>query len=417
MRARLADAFPLALGLCAMGLALGLPPSPAGATQPRPDRAGTIWLCRPGQADDPCRASLTTTVIDRDGHSHVVDYSPASSPPIDCFYVYPNVTLQRRTNATLHIDPQETALAELEASPFSRDCRVFAPMYRLDTGLSPRSTKAQDIDQRDVVKAWDDYLAHDNDGRGVVLIGHSAGAFALSRLIEDHIDRNPAVRRLLVSALLIGTNTLIGVSGHTGHTGHTGHVSLDPYEHIACRAADQIGCVISYNAFARTPPSDTLFGRPDPAVFDGVRQEVLCTNPAALAGGDRSLVSLYRTHLPTQQVAGSVVEGIFGSHPPSSSTPWIEYDGHDAARCVTRHGATVLLVTPTKKGAAPLASYPNASFGLHVDDLNLALGNLVAAEARTFVRPSQHQSQRRRSSQPTRMAITRGSARSQCPAP
>ena len=366
---------PLAAALGVTGL--GVAPSPAGASQPRPDRAGTIWLCRPGQADDPCLASLETTVIARDGNTHVVDYRSAASPPIDCFYVYPNVTLQRGANANLHSDPQETAIAELEASPFSRDCRVFAPMYRLDTGQDPKSTEAQDIAQRDVLRAWNDYLTHDNHGRGVVLIGHSAGANELAQLIGDHIDRNSAVRPLLISALLIGFNTLIGAGG------------LGPYEHIgACRSAGQIGCVVSYNAFSLTPPTNTLFGRPDPAVFDGIRQEVLCTNPAALAGGSGSLVSLYRTHLPTQQVAGSIVEGIFGSHPPSSSTPWVQYDGHYEARCVIRHGANVLLVTP-RQGAPKLSSYPDASFGLHVDDPNLALGNLVAlvaSEATAFVR-------------------------------
>ena len=28
-----------------------------------PDLAGVVWLCRPGQADDPCTAPLATTVV------------------------------------------------------------------------------------------------------------------------------------------------------------------------------------------------------------------------------------------------------------------------------------------------------------------------------------------------------------------
>jgi hypothetical protein len=90
--------------------------------------AATVWLCRPGLAHDPCTASLETTVVNGTGSKRVADYEPASHPGIDCFYVYPLISLQTTPNTTLHIDPQETAIAELEASPFSRVCRVFAPM-------------------------------------------------------------------------------------------------------------------------------------------------------------------------------------------------------------------------------------------------------------------------------------------------
>jgi hypothetical protein len=86
---------------------------------------------------------------------------------------------------------------------------------------------------------------------------------------------------------------------------------------------------------------------------------------------------MYRTRLPTQQVAGSVVQGIFGAHIPTSSTPWIEYDGLYSARCETTDGARVLRVSAQRR-APPLSPLPDAAWGLHVDDPNLAMGNLVA---------------------------------------
>lgn len=104
------------------------------ASQARADAAGTLWLCRRGQSPDPYTASLDTTVVEPDGTRHVVHYLAATDPPIDCFSVYPNITLQTTPNANLEVDPQETAIAQLEASPFSQDCRVFAPMYRDSTG-------------------------------------------------------------------------------------------------------------------------------------------------------------------------------------------------------------------------------------------------------------------------------------------
>ena len=72
--------------------------------------------------------------------------------------------------------------------------------------------------------------------------------------------------------------------------------------------------------------------------------------------------------------------------PPTSSTPWIEYDGGYSARCVTSNGATVLLVD-SHRGAPALAA-PRTTWGLHVDDPNLALGDLVAivrSEAMAYV--------------------------------
>jgi len=106
---------------------LGVSSVLAGASQPTSDPPGTVWLCRPGQANDPCTAPLKTTVISSNGSRHMVDYTAATDPPIDCFYLYPNVSIQDSANANLHIDSQETAIAELEASPFSQDCRVYAP--------------------------------------------------------------------------------------------------------------------------------------------------------------------------------------------------------------------------------------------------------------------------------------------------
>ena len=56
----------------------------------------------------------------------------------------------------------------------------------------------------DVLDAWKQYLANDNDGRPFVLVGHSQGAGHLLRLIREQIDDNAALRAQMVSAMLIG---------------------------------------------------------------------------------------------------------------------------------------------------------------------------------------------------------------------
>jgi hypothetical protein len=59
----------------------------------------------------------------------------------------------------------------------------------------------------------------------------------------------------------------------------------------ACRSATQLSCVIAFSTFDQPAPSDSVFERvgtldvgPKPAEGD----QVLCTNPANLAGGSGS---------------------------------------------------------------------------------------------------------------------------------
>src|ERR1700683_5152901 len=165
-----------------------------------PSTSSTVWLCRPGVSDNPCTGNLTTTVVRANGTTYVQHARAAKNPPIDCFYVYPTVSTQPTANANLHIDPQERAVAIAQASRFSQVCRVYAPMYpqltlsAISKGIRPQSAA---IAYLGVLSAWNDYLAHYNKGRGVVLIGHSQGASLLIALIKREIDPNPSDRHLL----------------------------------------------------------------------------------------------------------------------------------------------------------------------------------------------------------------------------
>jgi hypothetical protein len=373
-RSRLLVRFLFLALLCATGIS-SCSTSPT-SVQPRPDSAGTVWLCFPGQRNDPCTASLKTTVVSANGSRRIVDYRPAIHPAIDCFYLYPNISHQRTADASLRVDPQEISIAELEASQFSRVCRVFAPMYRESTGLDA-TTATQAITQESVLRSWNDYLAHYNDGRGVVLIGHSEGSYQIAQLLTAHIDQVPGVRALLVSAIITGANLPVY------------KVGFGPLKTIGpCQSDTQTGCVVDYNAFAGRPPSDSLFGSFAPSTIDGHTVEEICTNPASLGGGTAKLISMYRTHLSTQHVLGSTTEGIFGTHPPTSSTPWIEYDDLYSAACVESNGSRVLMVSPLDHAPA-LFPAPTAAWGLHLDDPNLALGNLIAlvqAEATAYLK-------------------------------
>ena len=86
-------------------------------------------------------------------------------------------------------------------------------MALAEGGVSPA---ALDLAYGDVLSAWQDYMAHYNNGRGVVLIGHSQGTMMLIRLVTSEIDPNPSVRARLVSALLIGGNVKVAVGQDVG---------------------------------------------------------------------------------------------------------------------------------------------------------------------------------------------------------
>ncbi|HEX3691306.1 MAG TPA: DUF3089 domain-containing protein [Solirubrobacteraceae bacterium] len=358
-----------ALALCGMAA--------AGAATAR-----TVWLCQPGHSPDPCRVSLTTTVFSPSLHKlRVLHPKPATKPAIDCFYVYPTVSDQPTPLSGLHIDPEESSVALFQAARYSQHCRVFAPMYRQVTlsGLfSGKLTSRQTaIPLSDVRAAFATYMRRYNHGRGFVLIGHSQGSFVLEQLIAKDIDSKPAVRRRLVSAILLGGDVLVKHGTNGGGTLH--HIP-------ACRSATQLGCVIAFSTFGQTPPADSLFGR---TRVKG--DQVLCTNPAALSGGAANVDVVYPSAsfaAGTQTGSSIALLKIPQLKPP---TPWVSLPGAYRARCSAAGGANVLMVSPL--GGAPiLHPVPDATWGLHLVDANIALGNLISivhAEANAYAaRPS-----------------------------
>ena len=176
-----------------------------------------MWLCRPGASPDPCASDLTSTAVLANGTRHGEPTPPPKSGDLDCFYVYPTVSQETTANADLRIQPAEINAAIAQAARFSDVCRVWAPMYRQRTVSDlfnlqhGAATSAQNqLALFSVRAAWHDYLAHDNQGRRVVLIGHSQGAAMLIRLIRQDIDPDPAMRQKIALAILARPFTVEG---------------------------------------------------------------------------------------------------------------------------------------------------------------------------------------------------------------
>jgi hypothetical protein len=354
-----------------MGLATGS----ALAKTPKPEKS--VWLCKPGLAEDPCTAPLTTTVIGPSGEESTEKAKASKKAPIDCFYVYPTVSEQPTTNANLEIEPQETQVAIDQASRFSQDCRVYAPMYRQITlaalnggGVTP---EASFIAYQSMRSAFLEYLTKYNKGRGFVLIGHSQGSLVLEALIEELIDTNPALRKQLVSAVLLGGNVLVPEGGVVGGTFQTVP---------KCTSADETHCVIAYSSFLKEPPEGSFFGRPDSPLLGSNPPpglEVVCVNPTLLNqnGGEGALLP-YASTTPFPGELG------FFQESPTGTTPWVESVGEYTAQCHHENGASWLQINPVGTAFDPpsfVKEELGPDWGLHLYDVNIAAGNLVKTVA------------------------------------
>jgi hypothetical protein len=302
-------------------------------------------------------------VINADGSKSRVTVAAAPSPAVDCFYVYPTVSTETTLNSNLAIQSAEVDTAIAQAERFSQVCRVWAPMYHQVTvaGLEQEgltNNRYQQLAYASLLSAWKDYLAHFNDGRPIVFIGHSQGAAMLIELLRNEVDPNPTVRKLLVSAIVLGGNVEVA----------SGKLVGGSFLHIpACQSERQTGCVIAYSSFSSTPPTDSYFGRPGQGVSLQSGQtaktglQVLCVNPAALSGGAGALLPIFPA-------------------PNRLAAPWVEYPKLYTATCDSADGASWLNI---RSIAAPGDTRPIVSaslgpqWGLHLDDVNLALGNLV----------------------------------------
>ena len=344
-------------GLALFALIAGT--GPAAAAPPVDYARPFSWLCRPGQGDV-CAEPLASTVVSPAGGARIRrTYAPDPAAPVDCFYVYPTVSQKLAGNADMTVTPEVKHAAAEQFARFSTACRTYAPIYRQTTVPAMRG-EAGGADHAlaygDVLAAWRAYLAHDNHGRGVVLIGHSQGANHLQRLIAEEIDGKPA-QRLLVSAILLGGNLQVAAGADTGGTFR--RVPL-------CRTGDQTGCVIAYSTYlaADPPAADAFFGA---ALGRGLA--AACVNPAALLG-DASLDA----ELPTRGEVARVL-----------GTPLVENPGLISGACTDAGGHSFLAIS-VEAGARGAVTLTRAltdldarapGWGLHAVDVNLALGDLV----------------------------------------
>ena len=344
---------------------------PAGAAV-RPVRATTrtVWLCRPGQPSDPCTSPRTATSVTGTGGTRtVLAPTTRTASRFDCFYVYPTVSSESGTNPDLTVQPAETAAAFAQASRFSQVCNVWAPMYRQATSGALARGQATNptviaTAYNSLLTAWKDYIAHDNDGRPIVFIGHSQGAAMLIKLLQAQVDPSPRLRKLMLSALILGGNVQVPVGRTVG-----GSFTNIP----TCRSASQTGCVIAYSSFGSDTPCHLLLRTPgygrEPAIgtdgHDGSTSRLRQPGDVFVADGE------LQPYFPT---ATSKPKGV----PRADSLGDVPGPVHRPVPAGRRGLLAAGHCDP--RGRRPAADRHDPlgpAWGYHLDDVNLALGNLV----------------------------------------
>jgi hypothetical protein len=234
-----------------------------------------LWLARPGKgAADP------TSWFPRSALAG----GPLPGPPVAAavFYVHPTSYYERTAwNAPLHdtrTNLQTDAFARVQASAFNAAAQLWAPRYRQATfgailTETPRGQHALDAAYRDVLAAFDQFIADSDPQLPIVLVGHSQGALHVMHLMKD---------RVLGTALALRI-AAVYLPGWPVSVRH----DLPEMGLPACTGPGQSGCVLSWMSYAEpADPSATLDAYNRMPGLDGQSRKgstILCTNP--LTGG------------------------------------------------------------------------------------------------------------------------------------
>ena len=337
------------------------------------------WLCLPGRADT-CAAPPAATWLNPGGYGGAIPNVVAKDPPLDCFYVYPTVSLDRGLNSDLAIGSEEKFAAQAQFARFSSVCRTFAPIYRQMTVSAIASmafgsdvTPAARLAYGDVASAWRTYLTRYNQGRPFVLIGHSQGSALLIELIAREIEGKPVAKAMQL-AILPGYNVLVPPGKLVG-----GSFRSTPL----CSRAGETGCVISWTSFRERnpPPPGAMFGyadRPDMTVG--------CVNPAAPGSRDWVRLDSYWFTRSDNAVPGGPIRWSSEGSPP---TPYVRTDGLVSGKCINDGGRGYLSIrtnhAPGDKrtdhigGEVAVLGMFLPGWGMHLADVPEAEGDLIRA--------------------------------------
>jgi hypothetical protein len=267
----------------------------APAVDPAAYARADMWIARP---DIPNNVSLWTPPgVKRNGQGRA-----------EIFFIHPTSYLQKsQWNAPLR-DPESQWRARLfvqsQASAFNDVGEIWAPKYRQATFgafLTTRADagKALDFAYRDVLAAFDYFLAHAPKDRPIVLAAHSQGSYHLMRLLAERIKGRPEAKRI-VAAYIVGWPI-------------STTADLPALGFPACAQPGQARCILSWQSFAE-PADPTMITD----VYDDSRGEtglsragspMLCVNPlTGVRGGAAPANANLGTLVPNEQLTAGTFQ-------------------------------------------------------------------------------------------------------------
>ncbi len=246
---------------------------PTGAFRPQPGVAARayddprMWVARP---DLPRNPALWTPS----------GYRSGTGGRAAAFFIHPTSLISREVwNGTVAGDRETNFRTDVfvrgQASAFNEVADVYAPRYRQATfgaflTSEADAGRALALAYRDVAAAFDAFLAQVGPDRPLILAGHSQGALHLTTLLRERVARDPALRRRVVAAYVVGWPV--------SRTTDLAALGLPE-----CRAAAGSGCVLSWQSFAEPADPSLVVDAYDATTgFDGRPRRgtpMVCTNP------------------------------------------------------------------------------------------------------------------------------------------
>ncbi|MEZ5459266.1 MAG: DUF3089 domain-containing protein [Steroidobacteraceae bacterium] len=168
--------------------------------------------------------------------------------------------------------PGVDAVVAGQGSVFESCCDWWAPRYRQASLLALGNTpQAYDLAFLDVRAAFRQFLEEIGE-RPFVILGHSQGALHTQTLVTDVIERDPALRKRLVAAYVVGIPVPMALYGQT-------------LRHItACTTPTQTRCIATWSTFTDRFTGLAQWRGGTRARFAalmqaGGTQAIQCTNP------------------------------------------------------------------------------------------------------------------------------------------
>ncbi|PZN96086.1 MAG: hypothetical protein DCF31_04720 [Alphaproteobacteria bacterium] len=205
-------------------------------------------------------------------------YAVAPRPGAAVFFVLPTSVFDRDNwNATMtdaEVGKRMAMFLRGQASIFNGVAGIWAPRYRQATFGAfltdkPEAQRALEVAYGDVLAAFDAFVAAQPADRPIILAGHSQGSLHILRLLKERVAGKPLADRIVA---VYAPGWPISITADLPALGLP-----------LCTIADQTGCILSWQSFARPANykavRDTFDKSTGLTGANRLATAIACTNP------------------------------------------------------------------------------------------------------------------------------------------